>query len=171
MRASIILAALALAGCSLVTVEQEPFPPLRITAERPPPGPPRVVLTDSNIQIGEKVQFEFGKSEILPVSYSLLDEVAQVLRDNPQIERVRVEGHTDAVGGHAFNLELSRQRAQAVKAYLVKQDIAKKRLVAQGYGPDQPLASNDTDEGRERNRRVEFNILEQGQKKTLVHDE
>jgi outer membrane protein OmpA-like peptidoglycan-associated protein len=101
----------------------------------------------------------------------LLNDVAAMLKDNPQIESLQVEGHTDAVGSAASNRKLSTERAEAVRTYLVKQGIAKGRLVAKGFGPDKPVASNDDDAGREQNRRVEFNILKQGPKKTVVQDE
>jgi outer membrane protein OmpA-like peptidoglycan-associated protein len=169
---ALVVLALALApGCSLVTVEQDPFPPLQVRAERPPPGPPRVVVTASSIKITEKIQFKTGSAEILPESFGLLDEIVEVLKANPQIQLVQVEGHTDSTGGAAINRKLSNDRAAAVRAYLVKKGIAGKRLVAKGFGPDRPIASNDTDEGREQNRRVEFNIVKQGPKKTVVQDE
>lgn len=161
----------ALGACSLISVKQDPFPPMQIRADRPPPPPSRVVLTASSIEIKDKVQFEFGKAELLEVSSPLLNDVAAMLKDNPQIESLQVEGHTDAVGGAAANRKLSTERAEAVRTYLVKQGVAKTRLVAKGFGPDKPIAGNDTDAGREQNRRVEFNILKQGPKKTVVQDE
>ena len=169
----LLFAALVAAGpgCSLITVQQEPFPPLEIRAERPPPAPPRVVLTASSITIGEKVQFATGSAEILAVSHGLLDEVAKVLTDNPQIELLQVEGHTDSTGSAKINKKLSRERAESVRAYLVKKGIEDKRLVAVGFGPDKPIADNATPEGQEANRRVEFNIVKQGPKKTVVEDE
>ena len=166
-----VVAAWALTACSLISVKQDPFPPLQIRADRPPPGPARVLLTASSIEIKDKVQFEFGKAELLEVSSPLLNDVAAMLKDNPQIESLQVEGHTDAVGSAASNRKLSTERAEAVRAYLIKQGIAKGRLVAKGFGPDKPIASNDDDAGREQNRRVEFNILKQGPKKTVVQDE
>lgn len=166
----VVLAFLA-AGCSLVTVKQEPFPPLQVTAKAPPPKPPRVVLTESSIQIKEKVQFKLGSAELLPESFPLLDEVAQVLIDNPQIERVQVEGHTDSTGSAAINKKLSRERAESVRAYLISKGIDARRLIAKGFGPDRPIADNSTPEGQEANRRVEFNILSQGPKKVVVEDE
>lgn len=162
---------LALTGCSLITVEQEPMAPMQIRADRPPPPPPRVVLTASSIQIPEKIQFEVGSARLLEVSFPLLDEIAGVLADNPQIEQLQIEGHTDSTGGAARNRELSRQRAESVREYLIGRGIAKARLVAKGFGPDRPLVANDTPEGRETNRRVEFNILKQGPKKTVVVEE
>jgi OOP family OmpA-OmpF porin len=166
-----LAAALASAGCSLVTVKQDPFPPLEIRADRPAPPPARVVLTPSSIQITEKVQFEVGSATLLEVSFPLLDEVAAMLVDNEQIELLQVEGHTDATGGAARNRQLSQQRAESVRTYLSGKGVAKARLVAKGFGPDKPIGSNDTPEGRETNRRVEFNIVKQGPKKTLVQEE
>ena len=162
---------LAGTGCSLITVKQDPFPTLEIRADRPPPAPARVVVTASSITIGEKVQFATGKSEILPVSFSLLDEVAKVLADNPQIELVQVEGHTDSTGTAAINRKLSQQRADSVMRYLAGKSVAPGRMKAQGFGPDRPIADNSTDAGREQNRRVEFVIQKQGPKKTVVRDE
>jgi len=176
MRAITVVSALAvLAGggaCSLITVEQQPFPPLEIRAKRPAPPPPRVVLTASSIQIKDKIQFKTGSAEILPASFGLLGDIAAVMKDNPQIEVLQVEGHTDSVGGAAYNQKLSRERAESVRAWLVKQGgIEGKRLVAKGFGLEKPVADNATEPGREQNRRVEFNIVKQGPKKTVVQDE
>jgi OmpA-OmpF porin, OOP family len=171
--AAALSAALALGatGCSLVTVKQDPFPPLQVRAERPAPPPARVVLTDSSIEIKDKVQFEVGKATLLDVSFPLLDEVAKILVDNEQIELLQVEGHTDATGGAALNRKLSQKRAESVREYLIGKGVGKARLVAKGFGPDKPLGDNETPEGRETNRRVEFNIVKQGPKKTLVQEE
>jgi outer membrane protein OmpA-like peptidoglycan-associated protein len=175
MRAVLVaLAALLLAGtsaCSLITVQQDPFPPLEIKADRPGPPPARVVLTASSIVIKDKIQFKLGSSEILPESFGLLDEIVAMLKDNPQIEVLQVEGHTDSSGGAAVNRKLSQDRAGSVRKYLVDKGIEGKRLVAKGFGPDRPIADNGTDEGREQNRRVEFNIVKQGPKKTVVQEE
>lgn len=158
-------------ACSLVTVQQDPFPPLAIRAERPAAPPPKVVLTASNIQINDKVQFELGSDKLLPVSFPLLDMVAQVMVENAQVEIIEVAGHTDASGGAKRNRELSQQRAESVRQYLLSKGITKGRLTAKGYGPDKPIAGNDTPEGREANRRVEFVIVKQGPKKTIVQEE
>jgi outer membrane protein OmpA-like peptidoglycan-associated protein len=159
------------AGCSLFTVKQDPMPVMEIRADRPPPGPDRVVLTPSAIQINDKVQFATGKAEILPSSFGLLDDVAKVFVDNPQIEVVQVEGHTDSTGTAAINRSLSQQRAESVVRYLASKGVARKRMIAKGFGPDRPIASNDEEAGREQNRRVELNIVKQGPKKTIVKDE
>ncbi len=167
------LAALAAAtsACSLITVEQDPFPPLQIQAKRPAPPPARVVLTDSAITFVDKIQFELGKAILLPASDGLLGEIAQVMKDNPQLEVVQIEGYTSSEGGADVNRKLSQARAESVKAWMIKHGIAASRLVAKGFGPDKPVADNATPEGKEKNRRVEFNIVKQGKKKTLVQDE
>lgn len=171
LAARMALAAAATSGCGLVTVQQSPFPPLQIAAKRPAAPPPRVVLTPSSIQIGEKVQFALNSAEILPASFDLLKEVAAVMKKNEQITLCQVEGHTDTTGTAQHNRELSQKRAESVKAFLVKEGVPAKRLAAKGFGPDKPLADNGTDDGREKNRRVEFNIVKQGPVKTLVQDE
>ncbi len=168
---SLALALVLAPACSLVTVQQDPFEPLDVTAKAPPPKPPRVVLTASSIKITEKVQFKLGSAELLPDSFGLLDEVAGVMRDNAQIERLQVEGHTDSTGSAKINKKLSKERAESVRAYLMKKGIEEKRMVAVGFGPDRPIADNTTPDGQEANRRVEFNIVKQGPKKTVVEDE
>lgn len=168
----LLLSTLVLFGaCSLVTVKQDPFPPLEVQAERPPKKPARVVLTDSAIEIKEKVMFESGSADILEQSHGLLTEVAGMLKDNPQIELMDIEGHTDSKGGARMNKKLSTNRAESVVAFLVQAGVEEARLIAKGYGPEKPIADNESEEGRDQNRRVEFNIVKQGQKKTLVEDE
>ena len=170
----LLFATLLLAGgCAqlMPPAKQEPFPVMEVKATRPPPGPARVVLTASNIAIMDKVQFETGKATLLPASHALLDEVAKMLKDNPQVELISVEGHTDSTGSPDFNRKLSQQRAESVAQYLAKKGVKAKRMEPKGFGPDRPVADNETDAGREANRRVEFNILKQGPKKVLVKDE
>lgn len=170
----LLFATLLLAGgCAqlMPPAKQEPFPVMEVKATRPPPGPARVVLTASNIAIMDKVQFETGKATLLPASHALLDEVAKMLVDNPQVELISVEGHTDSTGSPDFNRKLSQDRAESVARYLSKKGVKAKRMEPKGFGPDRPVADNETDAGREANRRVEFNILEQGPKKVLVKDE
>ena len=155
-------------GCSLFTTKEAPFPQLEISAPRPPPGPDRVVLLPSNIVISDKVQFKTNSAELLEASFKLLDEVVTVMSANPQIEQVRVEGHTDSTGDPAYNKTLSQNRAASVMAYLVKKGIAQGRLTSEGYGPDKPIADNKDAAGQDANRRVEFFIVKQGQIKTIV---
>ena len=139
--------------------EPEPEPVVEVEVE-PEPEPERVVLREDKIEIRQAVQFEFGKAVLLEESKSLLDEVAGIIKDQPSIKKVRVEGHTDNVGKERFNLRLSRQRAQSVREYMISQGVEPDRLISQGYGMQQPIDTNDTEEGRARNRRVEFNIVE-----------
>ena len=169
----LLLPLILLAGCSqlMPAAKQEPFPVMDVKAERPPPGPARVVLTASNIAIMDKVQFETGKAALLPASHALLDEVAKMLKDNPQVEIISVEGHTDSTGSPDFNRKLSQDRAESVAKYLSSKGVKAARMEPKGFGPDRPIADNETDPGREANRRVEFNILKQGPKKVLVKDE
>jgi OOP family OmpA-OmpF porin len=133
--------------------------------QAPPPPPPapdaRVAVRENKIEINEKVQFEHDKATILPVSFGLLDEVTKVLKENPQIKKVLVEGHASVEGDAAHNMKLSDDRAKSVMNYLVQHGIDKSRLSAKGFGTTQPIADNKTEEGREKNRRVEFTILEQ----------
>jgi outer membrane protein OmpA-like peptidoglycan-associated protein len=131
----------------------------------PKPAPPkRVELKADRITITEKVQFEVNSANILPVSHSLLGEVAEVIKTNPQIQKLQVEGHASAEGSAQRNLTLSKERAGAIREYLISQGVDAKVLVSKGFGSSKPVGDNDTEEGREKNRRVEFNILAQDAK-------
>ncbi|MCW5834396.1 MAG: OmpA family protein [Labilithrix sp.] len=123
-------------------------------------GCPLVVVTEKEIRINQEVKFKFDSAVILPESDAILDAVKQVLVAHPEIKKVRVEGHTDNVGKAAYNKTLSQKRAAAVVKWLTDKGVDKKRLVSQGYGQEQPLDSNETDQGRANNRRVAFTILE-----------
>jgi len=125
------------------------------------PDETRVRVEKGKITILEMIFFEFNKDVIKPVSFGILDEVAGTLRANPQIKLVRVEGHTDSVGNDKYNRDLSQRRAMAVMRHLVNAGIEPARLIAQGFGEDRPIDSNETAEGRGRNRRVDFIILEE----------
>ncbi len=118
-----------------------------------------VVVTKTKIEIKQTVYFEFNKATIKPVSFSLLNEVAQALKDNPTL-KVEVQGHTDSVGNDARNLKLSQKRAESVRTYLIKQGIESSRMVPKGYGENVPIADNRTADGRSQNRRVEFVITD-----------
>lgn len=106
------------------------------------------------------INFATNSAKIKPASYPALDESAALLKEHPTI-RVEIAGHTDAVGSEVYNLKLSKQRAEAVRNYLVLHGIETDRLIARGYGENQPIASNETKEGRAKNRRIEFRILEE----------
>jgi outer membrane protein OmpA-like peptidoglycan-associated protein len=124
-------------------------------------GCPRLVrVTQKEIKILEEIQFAFDKSSISPKSSELLDEIAAVMVEHPEILKVEIEGHADAVGTVAYNKTLSQKRAEAVRKELLTRGIDADRLTAKGYGKDAPVADNDTEEGRRLNRRTPFTILE-----------
>lgn len=103
------------------------------------------------------VLFDFNKSVIKQNALPILDEVAAVLNSPENLgASIVIQGYTDSVGSEGYNLALSNKRALAVKAYLVKKGIKGSRLATRGHGLDQPVASNDTEQGRAQNRRVEF---------------
>jgi OmpA-OmpF porin, OOP family len=161
------------AGRYTITVEQEGY--LRksrvhqleggetYTADfliRKPPKEKLVEVTGDRILVKRSVHFITGEARLAPDAASLLDNVVDVLVEKPTI-RVRVEGHTDNVGNDESNLQLSKDRAQAVVRYLVEQGIDAARLSGEGFGSSRPIAPNLTRRGREQNRRVEFVIVEQ----------
>jgi large repetitive protein len=123
-------------------------------------GCSKVRVEDGRIVILDRVEFATNKDVILEASEPLLLEVGATLKVNPQIKRVRVEGHTDSRGRDAANLDLSRRRAASVARWLVAHDIASERLQAYGCGETIAIDSNDTDAGRQANRRVEFHIVD-----------
>jgi outer membrane protein OmpA-like peptidoglycan-associated protein len=146
-------------GASVKVIETSAPPPPIVKARKPEP---RVEITDDKIVIREKIQFEHNKARIRSVSDDLLAEIARVINDNPRIKKIRVEGHASADGRHEHNVELSKRRAEAVREHLVRHGkVAAERLESDGYGPDRPIADNETEAGREANRRVEFAIVEQ----------
>ena len=160
------LLAMGLVGCGTPVVFQGESI-LKITGTPPPPAavsapePPRVELRDNRIVINEKIQFEYDKATIKAVSFSLLNEVATVIKKNPHIQKIQIEGHASSEGEARHNQRLSEDRARAVMRYLVDQSVPKERLAARGFGIERPITDNGTPEGRELNRRVEFNIVEQ----------
>jgi OmpA-OmpF porin, OOP family len=142
--------------CSFVGERPAPPPPTRVAkAPSRPPAPPaappvqeRLVLRGAN--------FATNSAAIDPVSEVVLDVAADQLRERPV--DVVVEGHTDSVGSEAYNEALSQRRADSVLKYLVRKGVPAGRLTARGFGESNPVASNDTAEGRAMNRRVELEI-------------
>lgn len=104
----------------------------------------------------EGLRFDPNRGELLPESFPQLDRAAAILKNKWGVTRVEVGGHTDGRGSEALNLALSQRRAETVRAYLISQGLSPDRLVARGYGKTLPVADNDTDAGRARNRRVEL---------------
>jgi len=119
-------------------------------------------IEGSKIVITQQVRFQTRSARIVGKrSFAILDEVVDILARNPNIKKVRIEGHTDNVGPKAFNMKLSENRARSVLEYLVGQGIAPARLDSAGYGPTRPLVPNTSRRNRAKNRRVEFVIVEQ----------
>ncbi len=110
---------------------------------------------------GARIEFATASAEIEAASAGLLDRVAAAAGDCPGV--LRVEGHTDSTGGADLNETLSRARARAVRNALIERGIAPDRLIAQGYGARVPVASNATPDGRARNRRIEINVMRDGE--------
>jgi outer membrane protein OmpA-like peptidoglycan-associated protein len=123
----------------------------------PPPAAPRAKLEASRIALSEKIMFETGSARIAERSFGLLDEVVTILEANPGVAIV-VEGHTDSRGAPGKNRELSANRAESVKKFLVRRGIDPSRIDTRGYGETKPIRSNDTEGGREANRRVELRV-------------
>ncbi len=139
------------------------FDPLEVEEIAPPPPPPppppvakappprrKIVLRGVN--------FDFDKATIRPDGVVILEEVVVILKDEPAID-VSVDGHTDGIGSEEYNQRLSERRAQAVRDYLAHKGISPSRLRTRGFGKSEPVASNDTEEGRAQNRRTELNVI------------
>jgi outer membrane protein OmpA-like peptidoglycan-associated protein len=125
-------------------------------------GCPKFIhLEESSIRTLQQVHFETGSATILPDSFPMLTEIAQLLKATPSIKRMRIEGHTDNRGAADMNMDLSKRRAASVRAWLVQHGVGDSRLESQGYGLTQPIETNDTVEGRAANRRVEFKIVQE----------
>lgn len=121
-------------------------------------GCPVARVESGQIRIREQVQFAYNSARILPASDGVLSAVHKILKDNPKIRHVRVQGHTDNRGNDAINKRLSQKRAEAAVDWLTRQRIPRARLTAEGFGEERPLETNETAEGRAVNRRVEFHI-------------
>jgi outer membrane protein OmpA-like peptidoglycan-associated protein len=116
----------------------------------PPPSSKRIILRG--------VHFDFDKSDIRLDSRPVLDEAAEVLRDNPRV-RIAVEGHTDSAGSDLYNEKLSVRRAEAVFRYLVNHGVTPERMEVIGYGKTRPVTDNESESGRAQNRRVELHVV------------
>lgn len=121
------------------------------------------VIELKNIKVGSKIAlrnifFDTGKSTLRPESNAELDRLLKLMNDVPTL-KIEISGHTDNTGSAKMNEQLSQDRAQAVVNYLVGKGVNKTRMTAMGYGPRKPVASNKTADGRQQNRRTEFEIL------------
>jgi OOP family OmpA-OmpF porin len=144
--------ALALSGCA--AGQAVPVPAVTAPEPAPPDAPPialRIVLRGVN--------FGFDDAEVDPASAVILDVAAEEIRERPRIQ-VAIVGHTDSVGAEAYNQALSQRRAEAVRRYLERKGVPAEALTARGLGESEPVASNETDDGRARNRRVELEVAQ-----------
>ncbi|HEX4420240.1 MAG TPA: OmpA family protein [Kofleriaceae bacterium] len=176
MKTWLVIGALGLASCGgPITFQGQSTLAVNGTPPAPPPPPvvevkppPRVEVRDNKIEIHEKIQFDLDKATIKPESFSLMNEIGDVITKNPQIKQIRIEGYASADGDAKHNKKLSDQRAKSVMKYLVDHKIPATSLSAIGYGVEHPIADNATEDGREKNRRVEFAILAQDVTKKKV---
>jgi OmpA-OmpF porin, OOP family len=159
-------------GCPEVDADHDGIPDVKDACPKEPGQPdpdpkkngcPKFIhLEGSSVRVLQQVHFQTASATILPDSFPMLQEIALLLKANPDIKRLRIEGHTDNRGNADYNLDLSKRRAASVRQWLTDHGIAADRLESEGYGLTRPVATNDTDAGRAQNRRVEFKILEGG---------
>mmetsp|Transcript_2226 Transcript_2226/g.3968 ORF Transcript_2226/g.3968 Transcript_2226/m.3968 type:complete len:190 (+) Transcript_2226:21-590(+) len=122
------------------------------------PTPEQCEARIREIQDETKITFDPGSTEINTTAGGVLDQIAEVLPDCLHV-RMEIGGHTDAQGGETMNLNLSQARANAVLNGLLARGVLVSNLTAQGYGESQPIADNETEDGREQNRRIDFRLL------------
>jgi len=123
-------------------------------------GPLRVTESDREIQVslGAEILFDTGESVLRPEAAAALGQLAALVQDHPDLP-IEIEGHTDSTGTPAFNARLSLARAETVKRWLVAHgSVTESRVTTRGYGPERPVASNGTAQGRQQNRRVEVRL-------------
>lgn len=120
-----------------------------------------MVVTKDKIELKETVFFDSGRDTIQKRSFSLLDQIARVMKAHPEVKHVRIEGHTHSDGSDEGNLDLSKRRAKAVLNALVSRGVEAKRLESEGYGESRPIAPNATKAGKAQNRRVELAIVDE----------
>jgi OOP family OmpA-OmpF porin len=112
-------------------------------------------VTAAGTWLYKDIQFETNSADLKESSYPTLGEITDALKAQPALN-IEIQGHTDSTGAHGYNVGLSKRRAASVKAYLESQGIEADRMTSKGFGPDRPIDTNDTREGRARNRRVEI---------------
>ncbi len=150
-----------------------PPPPASSTPPPPPPPPPpapkpklamtgKATMVGNQIKIPGEVEFDSGKSKIkeTPATLDILKTLADVMTQNKNVTKLRVEGHTDNVGKDTDNQKLSQERADAVAVWLAAHGVEKARMHTVGYGSTKPIADNGTAEGKQINRRVMYHVEE-----------
>ncbi|WP_229365963.1 OmpA family protein [Fibrisoma montanum] len=128
-------------------------------ATRPTPPPPLVAKTGETTQL-RAIQFVQSKPDLLPEAQPALEQLLAFMQNNPTVE-IELSGHTDNQGNFDKNMALSKERVDVVKKFLVKNGIKARRISTKGYGPTRPIASNNSEETRRLNRRVEMTVLKQ----------
>ncbi len=162
MRNAILIGTLALGlggACTRGVVLYETTPVV-VAANPPVPLPAPAPVVREPIVVRDAIHFDTNRDTIKQESLAILDDVANQIKEHPELIKIRVEGHTDNVGKRDENLSLSRRRAISVRSYLITRGIEADRLLAEGYGPDNPIANNESEPGRAKNRRVAFTVLD-----------
>jgi len=173
MRSTLLLLVVVASGCSgHAQVELAVKAPKPVPLQAPPKPEPKVepqpvlveaTTTGAEIDVPGSIEFEPNKAQLhhsTPETRGTLEAVLKILRDNPSITRVRIEGHTDEDGNEVHNQYLSDHRAMAVVEWLVANGVARNRLVAVGCAASDPLVPNTSAANKQRNRRTEFDIEE-----------
>jgi OmpA-OmpF porin, OOP family len=147
-------------GCPVQAPTPTPAP-TPVPTPTPTPVPQAPVVTAEVQQAmsyaTQNIQFATSSATILQKSYASLDNIVSIMSSNPGLN-LRIEGHTDSQGNEATNLALSKSRAKACRAYLISKGISASRLMSEGFGSQRPVGDNKTKEGRDQNRRVEFQV-------------
>ena len=139
---------------------RQPLQPNRQLRQQPsrPPSPPLPTVVATKVTFAADAFFDFNKAILKPEAKAKLDDLTGKLK-GISLEVIIAVGHTDAIGGDAYNQKLSVKRAESVKAYLVSKGIEPNRIYTEGKGKKQPVADNKTAEGRAKNRRVEIEVV------------
>ena len=140
------------------SVSKKKEKPVPVPPPPPPPPPTTKYIQGSRIEIKGKINFKTNSAEILPSAYPILDDAIQTMKEHPEISLLEIQGYTDSTGPDDYNMKLSQRRADSVKSYFVSKGINSNRLATKGYGESNPIASNDTREGRAKNRRIVFEV-------------
>jgi outer membrane protein OmpA-like peptidoglycan-associated protein len=158
-------------GCPEDDADQDGIPDAKDACPKEPGQPdpdpkkngcPKFIKLEAGaVRVLQQVHFQTGSATILPDSFPMLQEIVNLLKVNPGIKKMRIEGHTDNRGAADMNLDLSKRRAASVRSWLEIHGIDAARLESEGYGLTKPIDTNDTDAGRAANRRVEFKITEE----------
>lgn len=135
-----------------------PPPPPAAAPVPPPPPPPPPAPVSEKVTFAADAFFDFNKSDLKPEGRAKLDDLVSKMQ-GINLEVIIAVGHTDAIGGDAYNQKLSIKRSDAVKNYLVSKGVEKNRVYTEGKGEKQPVADNKTTEGRAKNRRVEIEVV------------